>query len=232
MPFGLKNAGAIYQQLIDKVFKDLIGNTIKVYVDDMVVKSRRAKDHPSALVKVFERLRAHNMWLNPEKYFFEVMAGKILGFMVTQRGIKANPDKCETILNIRSPTSLKEIQRLNGKLTALSRFLPKLIEKAKPLYMLLKGAQQFEWNNPCEEMFQELKQNIAALPILVSPLPRSTLYLYLVVSNSAVSSVLVYEEKKKQQPVYFTSRTLQPTEERYQIIEKLVLGLVFAARRL
>jgi len=97
------------------------------------------------------------MRLNPEKCFFGVMAGKVLGFMVTQRGIEANSDKCEAILNMRSLTSLKEVQRLNGKLADLSRFLPRLAEKAKPLYMLLKGAHQFEWNSPCEEMFQELK---------------------------------------------------------------------------
>ena len=96
------------------------------------------------------------------------MAGKFLGFMVTQREIEANPDKCEAILNMRSLSSLKEVQRLNGKLAALSRFLPRLAEKAKPLYTLLKGAQQFRWNESFKEMFQKLKQNLATLPILVS----------------------------------------------------------------
>jgi len=83
MPFGLKNAGVTYQRMMDKVFKDLIDNTIEVYVDDMVVKSQRGEDHPSALTKVFDRIRAHNMLLNPQKCFFGVMAGKFLGFMVT-----------------------------------------------------------------------------------------------------------------------------------------------------
>ena len=77
--------------------------------------------------------------------------------MVTQRGIEANPDKGKTILNMWSLNSLKEVQRLNDKLTTLSKFLPQLVEKAKPLYKLLKGAQIFEWNYTCEEMFQRLK---------------------------------------------------------------------------
>jgi len=120
MPFGLKNAGATYQRLMDKVFKDLIGNTTEVYIDDIVVMSQRAKDHPAALSKVFDRISAHNVRLNLEKYFFGVMAGKVLGFMVTQRGIEANLDKCEAILSMRSPSSLKEVQRLNGKFATLS----------------------------------------------------------------------------------------------------------------
>jgi len=124
--------------------------------------------------------------------------------------IEVNPNKCEAILGMRSLNSLKEIQRLNDKLAAFSRFLPKLAEKFKSLYKLLKGVQQFQWNESCEEMFQKLKQDLATLPIPVSPPPHSKLFLYLVVSDSAVSSVLVYEEGKKQLPVYFTSRTLQP----------------------
>jgi len=148
------------------------------------------------------------------------MAGKFLGFMVTQRGIKTNPDKCEAIFNMRSPNSLKEVQWLNGKLVALSRFLPRLVEKAKPLYRLPKGAQIFKWNDICKEMFQNFKQDLAGLLILVSPPPHSILYLYLVVSNSVVSSILVHEEGKKQHPIYFSSRTLQPTEECYQVVEK------------
>lgn len=80
---GLKNVEATYQQLMDKVFKDLINNIVEVYVDDIVVKSQKVEDHPSTLSKVFNRISAHNMRLNPEKCFFGVITGKFLGFMVT-----------------------------------------------------------------------------------------------------------------------------------------------------
>jgi len=121
--------------------------------------------------------------LNREKCFFEVVADKFLGFMVFQKGIEANPDKCEVILSMRSLNSLREVQRLKEKLAALPRFIFKLTEKAKLLYKLLKGAQTFEWNNICEEMFQRLKQDTVTLPILASHPPQSTLYLYLAVSS-------------------------------------------------
>jgi len=114
MPFGLKNAGATYQRLMDRVFSGQIGRSMKVYVDDMVVKSQTAEDHVRDLGVVFHQVRKYNMRLNPEKCVFGVPAGKFLGFMLTARGIEANPDKCAAIVEMRSPKNLKEVQRLMG----------------------------------------------------------------------------------------------------------------------
>jgi len=124
MPFGLKNAGATYQRLMDRVFRDQVGRNVEVYVDDMVVKSATFDQHLTDLEEVFGRLRKFNMRLNPAKCVFGVEGGKFLGFMLTHRGIEANPDKCLAILDTQSPTTLKEVQSLVGKLTSLSRFLP------------------------------------------------------------------------------------------------------------
>jgi len=232
IPFGLKDARATYQRLMDKIFHELLGKTMEVYVDDMMVKSLLAENHAKDLEVVFATVRKHDLRLNPEKCFFGVGGGKFLGFMITQRGIEANPDKCVAVLNMRSPTCLKEVQQLNGRLAALSRFLPKLAEKAKPLFSLLKGSKTFVWSEECESMFLNIKKDLSSLPVLVSPPAQAPLLVYLVVAQTAISFVLIYEEGKKQSPVYFTSRTLQPVKERYQVIEKLVLALVFSARRL
>jgi len=123
---------------------------------------------------------------------------------------------------------------LEGSATteALSRFLPKLAEKVKPFFKLLKGAKTFEWNATCESVLQQIKKDLSALPILVSPPLQTPLLVYLAVTQIAISSVLVYENGKKQNPVYFTSWTLRPAEEWYQMVEKLVLTLVFSVRRL
>ena len=93
MPFGLKNTSVTYQRLINKMFAHQIGRNVQVYVDDMLVKSQREEDHLEDLRETFDILRSYNMKLNPRKCVFEMMAGKFLGFMVSQRGIKANPDK-------------------------------------------------------------------------------------------------------------------------------------------
>ncbi|RDX65070.1 hypothetical protein CR513_56307, partial [Mucuna pruriens] len=110
MPFGLKNAGATYQCMMDKIFKGIIGVDVEVCVDDMVVKSQGAAEHCQALGRVFHILRKHQLRLNPNKCSFGVRAGKFLGFMLTERGIEANPEKCRAVVNMRSPQSMKEVQ--------------------------------------------------------------------------------------------------------------------------
>ena len=109
MSFGLKNAGATYQRLMYKIFHDLLGKIMEVYVDDMMVKSQKAERHPADLEAVLARVRKYDLRLNPEKCVFGVGEGKFLGFMITQRGIEANPDKCEAILGMRRPTCSKEV---------------------------------------------------------------------------------------------------------------------------
>jgi len=157
MPFGLKNAGATYQRLMDKVFSHLTGHCVEVYVDDMVVKSPSHHQHAEDLEAVFSALRQYNLHLNPDKCIFGVDRGKFLGFMLTQRGIEANPVKCKAIIEMRSPTTVKEVQRLIGRLTAISRFLPKLAEQTQPIIQLLKKSARFTWTDDCEQIFQKLK---------------------------------------------------------------------------
>ena len=126
MLFGLKNAGATYQRLMDKIFKGMIDKSVEVYVDDIVVKSDSCGQHIKDLQEVFDALRKINMRLNPKKCAFGVEGGQFLGFMLTHREIEVNPDKCKAITEMRSPKNLKEIQQLVGWLTALSKFVPRL----------------------------------------------------------------------------------------------------------
>ncbi|PKU63511.1 RNA-directed DNA polymerase [Dendrobium catenatum] len=113
MPFGLKNAGATYQRLMNKVFKSLIGRTIEVYMDDMLVKSLEKSQHILDLEECFCLLRSYNMRLNPSKCAFGVTSGKFLGFMVTHRGIEANPKKIKALRDMLPPRNIKEVQRMN-----------------------------------------------------------------------------------------------------------------------
>ena len=134
MPFGLKNTGATYQRMMDRVFSAQIGRNIEVYMDDMVVKSQQINNHHRDLLEAFEVMRKYNIRLNPEKCSFGVLGGKNLGFMITHRGIEVNPDKCRAILEMRSPSTVKEVQRLTGRLAALSRFIARSADKAIPFY--------------------------------------------------------------------------------------------------
>ena len=120
MPFGLKNAGATYQRLVNRMFASQIGVNMEVYVDDMLVKSKRQKNHIQDLTECFSILRKYNMKLNPQKCSFGVSSGKFLGFIVNARGIEANPDKIKALIDMPSPRKHKDVQSLTGRMAALS----------------------------------------------------------------------------------------------------------------
>ncbi|XP_057734679.1 uncharacterized protein LOC130950160 [Arachis stenosperma] len=197
-------SGATYQRLMNKIFHDLIGKTVEVYVDDILAKTTRPDDLLNDLASVFASLRQHGMRLNPLKCAFAMEAGKFLGFMITQRGVEANLEKCQAILQMKSPGCVKDVQRLAGRLTSLSRFL---------------GASA-------------TKEILAAPPVLGKPRDGEPLYLYLAITSEALAAVLVWEDGRTQQPVYFISRALQGAELRYSKLEKLALALLTSSRRL
>jgi len=162
----------------------------------MVVKSPSIPQHVADLEEVFGELRKYDMRLNPKKCTFGVGGGKCLKFMITHRGIESNLNKCIAILEMHNPTNIQEVQKLDGIVTSLSRFLPKLAEKAKPFYKLLKKTEPFSWDETCEQAFLALKKTIATPPVLSPPKLGAPLFLYLLVADEAVSSTLVQEEGK------------------------------------
>ena len=132
MPFGLKNAEATYQRLVNKMFSQQIGRNMEVYVDDMLVKSKEELAHLDDLKETLTTLKAHQMRLNPSKCVFGVASGKFLGFMVSQRGIEANPEKVRAIIDMTSPRIVKEVQKLIGRIAALNRFVSRATDKCLP----------------------------------------------------------------------------------------------------
>ena len=140
MPFGLKNAGATYQRLVNKMFNKQIGRNMEVYVDDMLVKSKEELAHLDDLRETFTTLKQYQMKLNPSKCVFGVASGKFLGFMVSQRGIEANPDKVQAIINMVSPKTIKEVQKLTERIAVLNRFVSKATNKCLPFFKTLKQA--------------------------------------------------------------------------------------------
>ncbi|XP_024013058.1 uncharacterized protein LOC112087264 [Eutrema salsugineum] len=169
MPFGLKNAGATYQRLVNKMFADQLGKTMEVYIDDMLVKSLEEKDHIAHLRECFEQLNKHNMKLNPAKCRFTVTSGEFLGYL---------------------------------------------------------------WDEQCEASFHELKSYLASPPILAKPVEEEPLFLYIAVSATTVSGVLIREERSDQKPIFYVSQTLTDAETRYPQIEKVALAVVVSARKL
>ena len=160
MPFGLKNAGATYQRLVNRMFQKHIGMTMEVYIDDMLVNSTTAELHIAHLSEAFQILREYNMKLNIAKCAFGVSVGKFLGFIVNNRGIEANSDKIKVVIDMPPPSGIKEVQRLTRRIAALSRFVSRASDKCQPFFQVLKKA--FQWDTKCEEAFSALKTYLSS----------------------------------------------------------------------
>ncbi|KAK1613374.1 hypothetical protein QYE76_037047 [Lolium multiflorum] len=145
MTFGLKNAGATYQRCMQACLGEQMGRNIEVYIDDIVVKTKHAATLIDDLWETFDNLDRYKIKLNPNKCFFGVPGGQVLGYFISARGIEANPLKIKAILDMEPPNNLHQVQQLAGRLAALSRFIAKLGEKALPFYQLMKKSENFEW---------------------------------------------------------------------------------------
>jgi hypothetical protein len=252
MPYGLKNALPTFVRAMSKTFGDLIRDRVQVYVDDIVVKTKRGSTLVEDLTLVFDKLWATRTKLNPDKCVFGVSAGKFMGFLVSHRGIEANPEKIKAIEVMRPPAHIKDVQKLTGSLAALSRFISRLAERALPFFKLLQKSGPFAWTEEAEQAFQELKQHLVSLPILVAPEPGEPLYLYIAVAAEAVSMVLVVERTAQedqvalegqepegsaevrtvQRPVYYVSEVLHEAKTRYLETHKLLYDVLVASRKL
>ena len=207
MPFRLKNARATYQRLVNQMFKKQIGRNVEVYIDDMLVKSKEEKDQLDNLKETFKTLRQYSMKLNLSKCAFGVSSGKFLGFTVSRRGIEANPEKVRAILEMSFLKAIKEVQSLTGRVAALNRFVLKATDKCLLFFKTLK--QAFVWMDECEAAFQELKRYLSNPPLSSPSKEGDDLFLYLVVSTTAVSATLIRDENKIQLPVYYISQAFQ-----------------------
>ncbi|KAK0571374.1 hypothetical protein LWI29_014859 [Acer saccharum] len=226
MPFGLKNAGATYQRLVNKMFARQIGRNMEVYVDDMLTKSITADRHTDDLRETFDVLVKYGMKLNPAKCVFGVPSGRFLGYQVHQRGIEVNPEKIQALAKMVSPRTLKDVQRLTGCLASLSRFIAKSTDQCLPFFKALKKGKGIKWNEDCERAFQALKDYLGRASLLSKSETGETLYMYLSVSEVATSSVLVRQEEGIQKPIYYTSKALLPAETRTAIKAQAVADFV------
>jgi hypothetical protein len=220
------------------VFGDHLGRTIEDYIDDIVVKTRKADNLVNDLRVAFDCLRANGVKLNPEKCVFGVPRGTLLGYIISQRGIEPNPEKVTALEGMGSIRDLEGVQKVLGCLAALSRFISRLGEKGLPLYRLLKKHERFSWTVEAQEALDKLKVTLARALILTPPQDGEPLHLYVAATTQVVSAVIVVERTEEghalpvQRPVYYISEVLFETKARYLQIQKLLYVVVLARRKL
>jgi hypothetical protein len=206
------------------------------YVDDLIVKSSSRANHVSDLAETFANMRRAGLKLNPEKCVFGVTKGKILGCLISAKRIEANPDKIRAIRELEEPKTKKDIQKLNGRVAALNRFISRSTERSLPFFKALKGKGVIEWGPEQSKAFAELKDYIEKMAILPPPLPSEPLLLYVAASKAVVSAALVREVEtgkgKLQCPFYFVSEALAGSKLLYSELEKIAYAVIMATRKL
>jgi len=233
MPFGLKNAGSTYQRVATTLLHDMMHREVEVYVDDMIVKAKEREGHLPALRKFFERIRKYRMRLNPQKCTFGVTAGKMLGFMITTRGIEVDPSKIKAILEMAPPRTEKEVRSFLGKIQFISRFIAKLTSTCEPMFRLLKKGVSFKWDDKCQKAFEAVKKYLQSPPVLMPLVPGRPLIMYLSVTQSAMGCMLAQEsDDGVERAVYYLSKKMVEAEERYTPLEKTCWALVWASKKL
>ena len=234
MPFGLKNAGATYQRAMVALFHDMMHKEIEVYVDDMIAKSRTEDEHIRVLRKLFLRLRKFQLKLNPAKCTFGVASGKLLGFIVSEKGIEVDPDKVKAIQELSPPHTQKQVRGFLGRLNYIARFISQLTERCDPIFRLLKKHNPGEWDDECQEAFDKIKYYLTNPPVLVPPVPNRPLILYLTVFEKSMGCVLGQHDDsgRKEKAIYYLSKKFTDCEVRYSPVEKACCALVWTTKRL
>ncbi|RVW77305.1 Transposon Ty3-I Gag-Pol polyprotein [Vitis vinifera] len=227
MPFGLKNAGATYQRAATTLFHDMMHRDVEVYVDDMIVKSRDRSDHLAALERFFERIRQFRLRLNPKKCTFGVTSGKLLGYMVSERGIEVDPDKIRAILDMPAPRTEREVRGFLGRLQYISRFIARLTDICEPIFRLLRKSQPTVWDDQCQRAFERIREYLLSPPVLAPPTPGRPLLLYLSVSDVALGCMLAQlDDSGKDRAIYYLSKRMLDYETRPALVGRLMRWLV------
>jgi hypothetical protein len=233
---GLKNAESTFSRLTKRVLESQVGRNIFTYVDDIVVASKNKEDHLADLAETFANMWDARLRLNPEKCVFRVRQGKILGYLVSHKGIEANPTKIQAIINMTPPQSARDVQRLTGRLAALNRFILKSAERSLPFLKTLRGAKDFAWGLEQAIAFELLKKHLSNLATLASPDPSLPLVLYIAASPCAVSAALVQEQDRegmtRRCPMYYVFEVLTAFKCNMTELEKISYAVVMASRKL
>ena len=152
--------------------------------------------------------------------------------MVTYRGIEMNPDQIKAINSLQPPRNRKEVQKLTRMMAALNRFISRSAERCRLFFLLLHKWKEFQWSEECVTAFQELKRYLSHPPIMFSPMVDEVLFAYLAVALYAISLVLIRVDNDIQRPIYYVSKSLNKAEVRYLQLEKAILAMVHATRKL
>lgn len=230
MPFGLKNAPATFQRLMDLVLTGLQGEELFVYMDDIVIYATSLEEHERKYNALIERLRKANLKLQPDKCEFLKTEVTYLSHVISREGVKPDPTKLKAVQQFPRPKTPKNIKQFLGLAGYYRRFIPNFSKFAKPLTTLLKNDTRFEWTPVQEESFEILKQKLCEEPVLQYPDFSRPFILTTDASGTAVGGILSQGEINRDRPIAYASRTLTDNELKYDTYEKEALAIVYCVK--
>lgn len=233
MPFGLCNAPATFQRMMDEVLsglKDVVGRD---YIDDLIIGSKGFEEHLEHLTKIFNRLREYKLKIKLNKCLFAKKKVLYLGHEISEIGISPNPEKIEAINKMKPPKDISGLRRFLGLTSYYRRFIKGYARIAQPLNTRLKKGKIYNWDQDCQQAFDELKKKLISKPILEFSDFSKPFYIHTDASNFGIGAVLTQrDEDNKERVISYLSRTQSKAERKYTVTEKECLAVVWAIGKL
>ncbi|GFX35073.1 retrovirus-related Pol polyprotein from transposon 412 [Trichonephila clavipes] len=228
MPFGLCNAPATFERLMETVLKGLTFEACLIYLDDVVIGGRTFEEHLQNIRKVLSKLSDANLKLNPSKCKFFQKEVNYLGHIISAEGVRTDPEKVSAVKNWKRPENLRELRSFLGLCTYYRKFVKGFSNIARPLHKLTESKQKFQWTKECEDSFLQLKEALTSSPILIYPQPDKPFILDTDASNESVGAVLSQEIDGQERVVAYWSKCLSKPERNYCVTRKELLAIVKA----
>src|SRR6184192_3590550 len=240
MPFGLCNAPATFQRVMNEIFHDMIGKKMHVYIDDVTIYSKTFRDHMDTLEEVMRRIQKHGMFLKPKKCTIATHELHMLGHIISQDGIKTDPAKISAVSDYPTPTSKTEVRAFMGLAGYYRHFIPNCSKIAEPINRTLKKDIPFKWTDEAQSAFDQLKEKLCSAPILARPSFKRVFKLHTDACRTGLGAVLTqdfpvygkYDRKGKQvhreRVISYASRSLQGAPQNYGATQLEQLAVVWA----
>lgn len=230
MPFGLRNSGSCFSRMISNLLSGLQGTEMFVYLDDIIIFATSLKEHEEKINKLMKRLEKANLKLQPEKCEFLKREVLFLGHIVSQDGLKTDPEKIKSVQKFPKPKDRKNIRQFLGLTGYYRRFIPRYAHIAKPLTRLLQDDVEFKWDEDTEKAFKLLQKALCTAPILQYPDFEKPFIITTDASGFAIGAVLSQGKIGKDRPIAYFSRVLRDAELKYETYEKEALAIVEAIK--
>lgn len=232
LPYGMVNAGSVFQELADRVFEGLIWREALVYLDDIIVYSNTFEEHLARLRRVFERIRKAGLTLKPSKCAYAKSQTKVLGHVISSEGIAPDQSKLIAIKKFPRPHNVKSVQSFLGLCNYYRKFVKDFSKIARPLYDITKSSG-FQWSDSQEKAFSTLKEKLVSAPVLHRFDPSKDCELRTDACKSGLGAILLQTgEDNQQHPVAYASRSLTKAEQNYTVSELEALGIIWSLQYL